>query len=83
MKQIRCRSLRFVAIGRQKVIKLTRLAGDEFVLNADLIRTVESRPDTYVTLTTGERLIVREGVDEVVRRAIGYARAVRSLSAAG
>lgn len=65
------------------MIKLTRLGGEEFVLNADLIRSVESRPDTYVTLTTGERLIVREGVEEVVGRAIGYARAIRSLSAAG
>jgi flagellar protein FlbD len=53
------------------------------VLNADLIRTVESRPDTYVTLTNGERMIVQESADEVVRRAILYARAVRSLAAAG
>ena len=65
------------------MIKLTRLGGGEFVLNADLIRTVEGLPDTYVTLTTGERFIVREPVEEVVRRAIGYARAVRCLAAAG
>lgn len=65
------------------MIKLTRLGGEAFVLNADLIRTVESRPDTYVTLTNGERMIVRESADEVVRRAILYARAVRSLAAAG
>ena len=65
------------------MIKLTRLGGEAFVLNADLIRTVESRPDTYVTLTSGERMIVLESADEVVRRAISYARAVRSLAAAG
>ena len=65
------------------MIKLTRLGGDAFVLNADLIRTVESRPDTYVTLTNGERMIVQESADEVVQRAILYARAVRSLAAAG
>jgi flagellar protein FlbD len=65
------------------MIKLTRLGGEAFVLNADLIRTVESRPDTYVTLTSGERMIVQESADEVVRRAILYARAVRSLAAAG
>jgi flagellar protein FlbD len=65
------------------MIKLTRLGGEAFVLNADLIRTIESRPDTYVTLTNGERMIVRETADEVVRRAILYARAVRSLAAAG
>lgn len=59
------------------MIKLTRLNGDEFVVNADLIRFIESRPDTYVTLTTDDRLIVRESVDEVVHRAISYARALR------
>ena len=54
------------------MIKLTRIRGDSFVLNADLIVFVESRPDTYITLTTGERVIVSESLDEVVRRAVEY-----------
>jgi flagellar protein FlbD len=54
------------------VIKLTRLDGEVFVLNAELIRYVESRPDTFVTLTTGERLVVREPLDEVMTRAVQY-----------
>jgi len=64
------------------MIKLTRLSGEEFILNADLIRYIEARPDTYITLTTNDRLIVREGSDEVVRRAIEYARLVRVVPAA-
>lgn len=64
------------------MIKLTRLGGEEFVLNVDLIRTIESRPDTYITLTTGERMIVLEKVEEVVGRAIAYTRAIRVFSAA-
>jgi flagellar protein FlbD len=63
------------------MIKLTRLSGEEFILNADLIRFVESRPDTYVTLTTDDRFVVREGMDEVVRRAIDYARQIRLIPA--
>ncbi len=54
------------------MIKLTRLGGEPFILNAELIRYVESRPDTFVTLTTGERVIVTESMDEVVERAIEY-----------
>ena len=54
------------------MIKLTRIDGEPFILNAELIRYVENRPDTFVTLTTGERLIVRESMDEVVDRSIGY-----------
>ena len=61
------------------MIKLTRLSGEEFVLNADLISFIETRPDTYITLTTEDRFVVREGVDEVVSRAVEYARRVRML----
>jgi len=57
------------------MIKLTRLGGEEFVLNADLIRYVEARPDTFITLTSGERLVVGETMDEVVERAIRYQQA--------
>ncbi len=57
------------------MIKLTRLDGELFVLNADLIRYVEERPDTFITLTTGERLVVRESMDEVLRRALAYQQA--------
>jgi len=61
------------------MIKLTRLSGEAFILNADLIRFIETRPDTYITLTTDDRFIVREPADEVVRRAIEYARQVRLM----
>jgi flagellar protein FlbD len=61
------------------MIRLTRLDGQSLVVNAELIRFVESLPDTYVTLTTDDRFIVRESVDEVVKRSIAYARAVRTL----
>lgn len=54
------------------MIKLTQLGGEPFVLNAELIQYVESRPDTIVTLTSGERVMVRETMDEVLRRAVDY-----------
>ena len=54
------------------MIKLTRLDGEQFILNADLIRYVESRPDTFITLTSGERLVVSETMDEVLDRAVRY-----------
>jgi flagellar protein FlbD len=57
------------------MIKLTRLGGEPFILNADLIRYVEARPDTFITLTTGERLVVGESMDEVLRRSVAYQQA--------
>jgi flagellar protein FlbD len=57
------------------MIKLTRLSGEPFILNADLIEYVEARPDTFVTLTTGQRVVVAESMDEVMRRAVTYQQA--------
>ncbi len=57
-------------MGDGEMIKLTRLDGEPFVLNAEMIRYVESKPDTFITLTSGDRIIVREDVDEVIDRAV-------------
>lgn len=57
------------------MIKLSHLDGEVFVLNAELIRYIEARPDTFITLTTGERLVVAESMDEVLRRAVAYQQA--------
>lgn len=54
------------------MILLTRLDGTEVVVNTDLIVTVERTPDTMLTLVTGGRILVRESVDEVVDRSVGY-----------
>lgn len=54
------------------MIKLTRLDGEPFVLNAELIRYVERRPDTFITLTSGDRIVVSESMDDVIERAVDY-----------
>jgi len=59
------------------MICLTRLNGQSFVVNADKIRYVESTPDTLVCCDTGEKMMVRESLQDVVRKAIDYARLVR------
>jgi flagellar protein FlbD len=64
------------------MIKLTRLDGEHFVLNADLIRYVESREDTFVTLTSGDRIVVSESMDEVVERAVQYQQTKHLIPAA-
>ncbi len=61
-----------VAGGPLAMIKLTRLDGEAFILNAELIRYVDHRGDTFVTLNSGERIVVRESLDEVVDRSLAY-----------
>lgn len=64
------------------MIRLTRLGGEPFILNAELIRYIEARPDTFVTLTSGERLIVLESMDEVLRLSLEYQRSKHMLPVA-
>ena len=59
------------------MIALTRLNGQPFVINAEKIRYLEQTPDTLVCCESGEKLMVKESLDEVIRRAIEYARAIR------
>ena len=56
------------------MIKLTRLDGEAFILNADLIKYVEQRPDTFITLTSNDRIVVAESPDEVLQRTVDYQR---------
>ena len=59
------------------MIALTRLNGQQFVMNAEKIRYIEATPDTVVCCDTGEKLMVRETLQEVMSRAIDYARTIR------
>jgi flagellar protein FlbD len=59
------------------VIVLTRLNGSRFVVNAEMIRTVEERPDTTIVLASGDTMIVKEKMEEVVAKAIEYGRMIR------
>ncbi len=59
------------------MILLTRLNGQSFVMNAEKIRYVEATPDTVVCCDTGDKMMVKETLQEVLSRAIEYARAIR------
>lgn len=58
------------------MIKLTRLNHEPLVLNSDLIEYLEITPDTVITLTTGQKLMVQESSDEVIARVIEFRRAI-------
>ena len=60
------------------MIRLTRLDGKEFILNSELIETLEQTPETVVTLTLDKRIVVKETVDEVLERIMTYKRYIFS-----
>lgn len=66
--------------GVKRVIKVTRLNGEEFYVNSDLIEFIEKTPDTVLTLTTGRKIIVKEDVPEIVKRVTGFRQSVAQAS---
>lgn len=64
------------------MIRLTRINGEQVVVNADLIEFVEMTPDTLVTLFTGKKIPVRESADEVIERVVSYRRSLGAASTA-
>ncbi|HMF53944.1 MAG TPA: flagellar FlbD family protein [Edaphobacter sp.] len=62
------------------MIELTRLNGSRLSINCDLIKYVDSAPDTLMTLVTGEKLVVLESRAEVTRKIMDYRASVIRLA---
>lgn len=58
------------------MIELTRLNGKTFVINSDLIETVEETPDTVVTLTVGSKYVVQESKEDIINKVIEFRRRI-------
>jgi flagellar protein FlbD len=67
------------------MIKVTRINDSELVINSDLIEFVEAIPDTMLSLTTGKKIMVKESIDEIIRRVAEFKRlsTVRGLTPDG
>lgn len=62
------------------MIILTRLNGQQFTLNEDLIETVEQTPDTVIAMTTGNKYVVKEKPDEIIARVIEFRRKIHLVN---
>jgi flagellar protein FlbD len=58
------------------MIKLTRLSRASVILNSDLIEHIEETPDTVITLTTGQKLMVMESAEDIVAKVIDFRMAL-------
>ena len=60
------------------MVRLTQINGEEIVVNADLIETIEKAHDTIITLTTTHRIRVRDDVEEIIEKVVEYKRRIHS-----
>ena len=58
------------------MIRLTRLNKSEIVINAELIQYLEETPDTVITLTTGNKIVVLENASAILDRVVEYKRKI-------
>ncbi|MFN7993840.1 MAG: flagellar FlbD family protein [Bryobacteraceae bacterium] len=65
------------------MIRLTRLNHSPFLLNSDLIEHVEFTPDTVISLTSGQKIVVLESPEEIVSRVIEFRRAIHAAPTSG
>ena len=54
------------------MIKVHRLNKTQMFINANHIESIESTPDTVITLSNDRKLIVRESVEELIANIIQY-----------
>jgi len=64
------------------MIHLTRLNNAPITINSDLIKFMEQSPDTVITLLNGEKILVREPLNEIVGQIVEFRRRVLSGIAA-
>jgi flagellar protein FlbD len=64
--------------GAVRMIEVTRLNDKKLSINAELIERIEESPDTIITLTTGNKIIVKESRQEVKNLVILYKKEIYS-----
>lgn len=62
------------------MIRLTRINETAFYVNGELIAFIDVTPDTVLTLTTGEKVRVRESAEDVVERVVEYRRRIAAAT---
>ena len=58
------------------MVLVTKLNNSPYYLNPHLIETIESRPDTTITLASSKNLVIKENPKELIKKIIEYRRSI-------
>ena len=61
------------------MIVLTKLNNVPIAVNSDLIQYVEETPDTVITMTNNDKVVVREGMKEIIQKVVHFRRLLHQL----
>ena len=61
------------------MIILTKINKAPIAVNSDLIQFIEETPDTVITLTNNDKVVVHESMSEVIQKVVHFRRQVNRL----
>jgi flagellar protein FlbD len=61
------------------MISVSRLNGSSFVLNCDIIETIEETPDTVISTTNGKKFVVKESIEQIVEKVLKYKNEIQNF----
>ncbi len=61
------------------MILLTKINSAPIAVNSDLIEYVEETPDTVITFTNNDRIVVQERMEEIIEKIVQYRRLISGL----
>jgi flagellar protein FlbD len=56
------------------MIMLTKINKVPIALNSDLIQYIEETPDTVITMTNNDKVVVLEGMLEIIQKVVHFRR---------
>jgi flagellar protein FlbD len=62
------------------MIKVTRLNDSTLMINVDRIQSLQAIPETVITFTNNDKIMVKEPLEEVSQRIVDYQRTIYSNS---
>ncbi|MBW2442720.1 MAG: flagellar FlbD family protein, partial [Deltaproteobacteria bacterium] len=63
------------------MIKVTRLNDATLMINVDMIQSLQAIPETVITFTNNNKIMVKEPLEEVSQRIVDYQRTIYSNAA--
>ena len=60
------------------MIVVKKINRQEIIVNCELIETIEFTPHAVMSLTTGEKIVVDETREDIMRKVLEYKRAIHA-----
>jgi flagellar protein FlbD len=61
------------------MVMLTKINKAEIAVNSDLIEYIEETPDTVITLTNGNKIVVQERMAEIIEKIVEFRKLISGL----